>query len=107
MGCREGAGFPLLAQGTVPQGGLATKSLNNSPNVNNLKIFPFNCFPCPAWGRLCWPLWGRERGRGRQGAAVNHGARRPASESAANSCDRGLEGGGAGPAGIDAGGRAG
>lgn len=47
-GLGKGVGFQILAEGTVPQGSSGTKSLNNSLNVNNLKIFLLNCFPSSA-----------------------------------------------------------
>lgn len=51
-GSGKGAEFPILTEGTVPQGNSGTKNLNNSLNVNNLKILLFNCFPSSAAG-LC------------------------------------------------------
>lgn len=63
-----------------PPGQSGTESLNNSPNVNNLKIFLFNCFPCPAWGPLRWPARGRGRrppGSSAGSRAVNHGPAPP------------------------------
>ena len=57
-GCWENGPDFLSLHRHCPPGQSGTESLNNSPNVNNLKIFLFNCFPCPAWGRLRWPARG-------------------------------------------------
>lgn len=46
-GSGKGVEFPILTEGTVPQGSSGTKNLNNLLNVNNLKIL-FNCFPSSA-----------------------------------------------------------
>lgn len=78
---RAGKGRRISSPHTrhCPPGQSGTESLNNSPNVNNLKIFLFNCFPCPAWGPLGWPARGRGRrppGSSAGSRAVNQGLRR-------------------------------
>lgn len=79
-GCWERGQDFLSSHGHCPPGQRGTESLNYSPNVNNLKIFLFNCFPCPAWGRLGWPARGRGRrppGSSAASWAVNHGPAPP------------------------------
>lgn len=79
-GCRERGRISSPYTRHCPPGQPGTESLNNSPNVNNLKIFLFNCFPCPAWGRLCRPARGRGRrppGSSAASWAVNHGRAPP------------------------------
>lgn len=79
-GCRERGRISSPYTRHCPPGQPGTESLNNSPNVNNLKIFLFNCFPCPAWGRLCRAARGRGRrppGSSAASWAVNQGRAPP------------------------------
>lgn len=72
-GAGSGAGFPLPHR-ALPPGAAGAERLNNSPNVNNLEIFLFNCFPCPAWGRLSACAGAGAPGSRAAGRAVNQAA---------------------------------
>lgn len=86
--------------GHCPPGQSGTESLNNSPNVNNLKTFLLIAFPAlPRAAR--WPARGRGcRPPGAAGArlSIRLRAAAPAAEPTVNNSGR-RAGGGAGPRG--------